>query len=126
MPAAALREIRKVMRRPGEPRLRWFHCNEADLFVWSRGGAIHAFEFCYDKERGEHALRWRSGSGFSQFGVDAGEDKPTRKRSPIAVADGKFDLAEIAQRFQSLARGVDRRIYGSVLDILRGRPGGTR
>ncbi|HEX6829296.1 MAG TPA: hypothetical protein VF104_09985, partial [Burkholderiales bacterium] len=96
-----MREVRKVLQRPGEPRLRWFNCGEADLFVWTDHRGVCAFEFCYGKSRSEHALRWSAGSGFSHFGIDAGEDKPTRKRSPIAVANGTYDLAAIARQFQS-------------------------
>ena len=119
---ATLREIRKVLQRSGEPRRRWFNCTEADLFVWTDRRGICAFEFCYDKGRDEHALLWRENGGFSHVGIDAGEDKPTRKRSPIAVADGQFDLPEMACRFESLGKCIDPRIYRFVLDTLRGKP----
>jgi hypothetical protein len=120
---AALREIRKVLQRPGEPRRRWFNCVDADLFVWTDRRGVCGFEFCYDKGRDEHALLWRAGTGFSHTGIDAGEDKPTRKRSPVAVAGERFDLADIARRFELLARAIDRGIYRFVLDTLRGNSG---
>ncbi|HQL10597.1 MAG TPA: hypothetical protein PLE35_13410, partial [Lentisphaeria bacterium] len=63
-----LREIRKTRQHPGEPRRRWFHSQEQDLYVWqTENGEITAFQLCYDKPHDEHALYWRLDRGFSHL-----------------------------------------------------------
>jgi hypothetical protein len=69
-----LREIRNVRQdQPGILR-RWFQDGYFDLWTWEEeeGGAITAFQLCYDKRRDERALSWRRDHGFDHLRVDTG------------------------------------------------------
>jgi hypothetical protein len=96
-----LREISKVRQVAGEPTRRWYMDEYFDLVIWQmEGGEIVGFQLCYDKQRGEHALTWQSGSGFSHHEVDSGENRPGKyKATPILVEDGTFNMEEIALKF---------------------------
>jgi hypothetical protein len=117
---ASLREVdrQSVQQRAGEPERRWFTCDEADLFVWLRSRYIVAFEFAYDKTRGEHAVRWRPDGGLSRMRIDDGEVGHGHKRTPIAVPDGGAELGQVALRFEAVGSMVDPRVYRFVLSRL--------
>ncbi len=116
-----LREINASQEPEQELRRRWFTCPEADLYTWQDAdGRIHGFELCYGKPHGERSLRWGSGAGFRQTGIDDGEARPWKKASPIAVADGIADLAAVALEFERLGAGIDPGVYRFVLTRLHG------
>lgn len=100
---STLRELPNTRQIPGEPRRRWFHALDLDLFVWLDGnGTPIGFQLCYDKERGERALTWRSGRGYEHAAVDSGETRYTAyKRTPILVADGQFEHQRVLALFSS-------------------------
>jgi hypothetical protein len=117
-----LREIPKVRQIEGEPRRRWFTDEHFDLVIWGDdSSAILGFQLCYDKTRSEHALTWKSGDGFIHNRVDTGEDRPGRyKSTPILVADGEFDVEDVAAKFLGHSDGLDADsrdfIYYKLLD----------
>lgn len=98
-----LREISKVRQIQGEPTRRWYMDEYFDLVIWQvESGETVGFQLCYDKQRGEHALTWQFGSGFSHHEVDNGEARPGKyKATPILVEDGTFNMEEIAVKFLS-------------------------
>lgn len=117
-----LREIARTNQVAGEPRRRWFASPHCDLIVWmdDREAPV-AFQFCYDKSSGEHALGWREDEGFSHTAVDAGESRPGRhKGAPILVADGVIDAPRILGLFEREAASLPADIAGFVAGKLRG------
>ena len=121
-----LRELANVRQVEGEPRRRWFSDERLDLVVWQDpGGEIIGFQLCYDKQRGEHALTWMAGLGFSHERVDNGENRPGRyKAAPILVEDGTFNMEEVAPDFlahsESLEKGLRDFIYKKLLEYPMG------
>lgn len=111
----SLYEVLKVSQHEGEPGRRWFTNEHSDLYVWLEGDAISAFEFCYDKHRNEHVLRWSSAKGFSHAHIDDGEQNILKKSTPIATEDGGFDPLAIIHLFESSARFMDTRLYRFIL-----------
>ena len=118
MSQARLREIPRIRQHADEPQRRWFSCANADLYVWAKGDAYLAFEFCYDKPHDEHSLRWKRESGFSHTRVDDGEASPISNRTPILVPNGLVDLRTIALEFESVAAQLDPRVFRFVLTAL--------
>jgi len=83
-----------------------------DLVVWlGEDESIQGFQLAYDKTRFEHALTWRSGSGFQHNRIDDGEGQPGHyKATPILVPDGEFSALEIANRFRKSALRIDEAV----------------
>lgn len=81
-----------------------------DLIVWLSGesdGEIVAFQLCYDKTRGEKALSWKAGPGFSHMTVDDGETNAGKyKGSPLLTPDGAFDSAAVQRCFDAAAQAL--------------------
>lgn len=96
-----LRELADTRQIPGEPRRRWFSAPDLDLFVWlDATGKPVGVQLCYDKERGERALTWRCGRGYDHAAVDSGETGyAAYKRTPILVADGRFERERVSALF---------------------------
>jgi hypothetical protein len=114
-----LREIPGVRQHAGEPRRRWFSCASTDLYVWEdEQGCFVSFELCYDKPHDEHALRCHLAIGFDHSRIDDGEKSPGKNHTPIIVPDGRFDLMEIALKFEAAAAGIDSQVYRFVLGKL--------
>ena len=111
-------EVPRTTQHEGEPPRRWFTCRSADLYVWGEDRCIDSFEFCYDKPRDEHSLRWSEVGGFQHMRIDDGESTPLANETPIAVPDGRFDLTDIAFRFEAVGAGIDPTVYRFVLKAL--------
>lgn len=61
------------------------------------------------------------GGGLEHGGIDDGEASPLRNATPIAVADGRFDPAEVALTFEAEGAAVPPSLYRFVLGrILEG------
>jgi hypothetical protein len=107
-----LREIKKTRRAREEMPRRWFADESMDLIVWlDRHGGVAGFQLCYDKPAAEHALSWWEGRGYAHNRVDDGEGRPgSYKGTPILVADGAFDIRDIAEKFRAAAAEIDPRI----------------
>lgn len=99
-----LREIPNTRQHSQEPRRRWFHCAEQDLYVWLANDErkIVAFQLCYGKPDRQHALYWREDKGFAHLKVNDGE-AGWGNQTPILLADGEFPLELTLQRFLALA-----------------------
>lgn len=97
-----LRELSSARQVPGESRRRWFTSDHCDLIVWLRDDdSAEAFQFCYDKGSGEHALTWTERGGFSHMAVDPGDKPAGHKGAPILLANGAFEASRILQLFQA-------------------------
>ncbi len=103
---------------------RWFTDDYFDLIVWlGPHAAISGFQLCYDIRDAERALTWTTGKGFSHERVDAGEENPTKNKTPVLVPDGLFRSREILAHFLERSADIDPRIRSFVSDKLRDYPG---
>lgn len=123
---STLRELGNTRQVAGEPRRRWFNAADLDLIVWldERDMPI-GFQLCYDKQRGERALTWRSGRGYDHAAVDSGEvGYATYKRTPILVADGTFDAERVSAIFNGASIELPVHIREFVARALANYPEG--
>ena len=121
-----LSEVKNPRQVPGEGRRRWFTDAYFDLIVWYEGdsSSIAGFQLCYDKEREERALTWRSGKGFDHKRIDDGEVSGRIKMTPVLVPDGTFDYRHIAERFRRESETIDPEIRKLVYKKLTNYPQG--
>jgi hypothetical protein len=114
-----LREMPTVAQdAPGLTR-RWFRDEHFDLYLWEKpGGAIEAFQLCYDREDRERSLRWSAGKGFLHEAVDRPETKPGRTMTAILVADGVFPAAAVSRKLLHAAQDMPREIHDFLLGKL--------
>ena len=106
-----LREIQHVKQVRKEDKRRWFTDDYWDLFVWVRkDDSYSGFQLCYGKPDGEHALTWMEESGPMHTGVSESSHGRTgagNMEAAILVADGVFDVADVAGRFWKESREID-------------------
>jgi hypothetical protein len=107
-----LRELSDVRQIEGSRRRRWFQSSNEDLIVWyAEDDSIYGFQLCYDRHDDERALTWMRGQGFSHNRIDAGEGSALRyKRSPVLVADGRFDAHAMMRRFMEISAALPQEI----------------
>lgn len=119
-----LKEVANVRQIAGESRRRWFHSTNEDLIAWyAADGSLTGFQFCYERERHERALTWRSGKGYAHQKVDDGETVGlAHKRAPILVADAGFDAGHALERFMSVSDGLPGDIVSFVSAKLKEYP----
>ena len=96
-------------------RRRLFVDDFFDLFVWyTEASEIFGFQLCYDKQHDEHALTWRSDTGFRHRSVDDG-GRSQRQATPWLVPDGFCDSRGILSRFLDECGEVDPDIVDLVV-----------
>lgn len=105
-----LSELLNVRQVAGEPKRRWFFCQELDLVVWEADGAICGFQLAYDKHRHEHSISWRQERGFAHYGVDDGEPMAGVNSTPLLYANGPFKRDHVLKRFLALSLEMPRDI----------------
>ncbi len=116
-----LREARNVRQIAGEPRRRWFTDDYFDLIIWLEpDGSVWGFQLCYDLQYCSRALTWTKKNGYRHSGVDDGENSGAHKASPVLVADGLFDPAPMAKKFEEAAAGMPRGLADFVLRKIKG------
>lgn len=115
-----LREVTCGLQQDGKLTKRWFNCQSADLFAWHDDSVLVRFEFCYNKHRDEHSLRWQNDTGFSHARVDDGETIATSKSSPILLEEEHIDSDFIFTQFKNLSEKVDNDIRLAVMRKLLG------
>lgn len=123
---STLRELADTRQVAGEPRRRWFSAPDLDLIVWlDERDAPIGFQLCYDKQRFERALTWRSGRGYDHSAVDSGEaGYAAYKRTPILVADGAFESARVSAIFSKASIELPAHIRELVAQALANYPEG--
>ena len=100
------REFQGVRQEPGLRR-RWFESSDLDLVVWyAADGTISGFQLLHHSPRGERALTWNSGSGFSHHAIDAG-DPLLGKLSPVLVDCAEPPASDLAVRFAAQAGSLE-------------------
>ena len=110
-----LYEIQNPRQIPGEPFRRWFYSHEQDLYVWyDDDKQISAFQLCYSKSWGEHAIYWRKDRGYSHQRVDDGR----RGGTPFLVAEGTFNRARVLDRFRELSIELPQEVRAFVEERL--------
>ena len=115
-----LNEIKDVTQYESGKFRRWFQDDFFDLYTWETyGGDMLGFQLCYAKLGTERALRWSQESGYRHEGVDAPEQKPGRAMSAIFIADGVFDPAAMAAKFDAASIDMPARIKDFVLEKIR-------
>ena len=105
-------EFANVRQIPGEPRRRWFTCEDLELVVWcdESGGPI-GFQLCYNNGGSEYALTWNPDRGFSHKIVDDGEQRPGKhKATPILVAGAPASATSIRERFTQVSAALPAKI----------------
>ena len=96
-----LQEYKRTRQVKGEPRKRWFTSQELDLFVWfDKNDEPIGFQFCYDKQLGEHSISWDKEKDFRYTAVDDGGSLK-HKGSPILVPNGATDLLRVLRIFDN-------------------------
>lgn len=114
-----LREIQHVKQERKKDKRRWFTNDYWDLFVWIRkDGSYSGFQLCYGKPDGEHALTWMEESGPMHTGVSESSHGRTgagNMEAAILVADGVFDVADVAGRFWKESREIDSDVRRHVI-----------
>jgi hypothetical protein len=114
-------EFEDVRQIPGEPRRRWFTCEDLELVVWcdESAGPI-GFQLCYKNGGSEYALTWNPDRGFSHKIVDDGEQRPGKhKATPILVAGAPVSASLIRERFALVSVGLPVQIAEFVGKKLR-------
>src|SRR5262249_52903563 len=72
-------EFENVRQIPGEPRRRWFTCEDLELVVWcDESDAPIGFQLCYKNGGSEYAFTWKPECGFSHKRIDDGEQCPPK------------------------------------------------
>lgn len=118
-----LREIRNTQQVPGELPRRWFFSEEQDLLVWiGADGKPAAFQLAYGKYRDEHAIRWKTGKGFSHHRVDDGEKGGTGKEAALLHPDGTFEAKRVVDQFLALSKKMPSDLVEFVTARLREHP----
>lgn len=122
-----LRELSDVRQIEGGRPRRWFQSGDEDLIVWyAEDGSIYGFQLCYDRQGRERALTWTPG-GFSHNRIDAGERRGFRyKRTPLLVADGRFDASAMTRRFLEISAALPPEIREFVSGKLAEHPRGMQ
>jgi hypothetical protein len=113
------REFDGVRQEPGGRR-RWFESDGLDLVVWFEPDGISGFQLLYVTVRGERALTWRRGVGFSHHAVDAG-DRLLGKLSPVLTACYDPPDPGLAELFSDRAGSLEPEIADFVAARLRER-----
>jgi hypothetical protein len=123
-----LRELSDVRQIEGGRPRRWFQSSDEDLIVWyAEDGTIYGFQLCYDRHEHERALTWMRGRGYSHNRIDTGERRAFRhKRSPVLVADGRFDASAMTRRFLQISAALPPEITEFVSGKLAEYPHGIR
>jgi hypothetical protein len=113
---AVLTEIRNVKQERGAGRRRWFESEGLDLVVWlNAADAPTGFQLCYDVGRGERALTWRSGGGFTHSTVDEGDATPLKNETPILVPDGATPWEGVTKLFAARSGSLEPALRELVL-----------
>src|SRR6516164_1830529 len=114
-------EFANVRQIPGEPRRRWFTCEDLELVVWcDESGGLIGFQLCYKNSGSEYALTWNPDLGFSHKIVDDGEQRPGKhKATPILVAGAPASATSIRERFALVSVGLPVQIAEFVGKKLR-------
>jgi len=118
-----LREIRNVKQEGGPGRRRWFEAEALELVVWFGGNEeqVSGFQVCYDLGRGERALTWREGAGFTHSIVDTGDADPLRNETPVLRLDPQVPWAEITRAFEACSGELESGLRELVQEKLRAR-----
>jgi hypothetical protein len=101
-------EFEQVRQIPGEPRRRWFTCEDIELLVWCDDSESPiGFQLCYNNGPQSYALTWNRDCGFSHKIIDDGEQRPGKhKAAPILVADAPASATFISKRFVQVSAGL--------------------
>jgi len=100
-----LREIPHVRQdTPGIVR-RWFQDAYFDLWTWeeAEGGALTAFQLCYDKRRDERALSWRRDHGFDHLRVQTGRGGDVDSAALLQGEGGVFPAIIVSRKLKAAA-----------------------
>lgn len=110
-----LTEIVAVRQTEGEPRKRWWNDADFDLFTWHRDdGSLCRFELSYDKQTGEHALRWDARDGLNAYSVDDGDITGRHKMSAVLREESSDVAQRVGEAFRKAAVNVEPAIVAIV------------
>lgn len=112
-------EITRVRQDDNDLHKRWFTSATADLTIWTKAGLLQAFEYCFDKEQTERAIRWHCDYATSFTRIDAGDHPGGYKMSPIILAGNKPNLVRVAHQFRRSARVLERGLRRGIYKRIR-------
>jgi hypothetical protein len=92
-----------------------------ELFVWSEEERISAFELCYDRLGSERSITWRAAGGLEHYAIDAGDELPTRNRTPVeSPIPFEIPFGLLAIEFGKRSEAIDAAVRTFVLRLLTG------
>ncbi|MBI2890335.1 MAG: hypothetical protein HYY13_06065 [Nitrospirae bacterium] len=118
-----LRRVPNRLIKPEEIRagLSWYTDSTHDLYVWADAhGRVTRFQFTFGKgTEKEEVVEWKGGRLVGHALVDPGDpDGPAHKRSPVIVADGLWSRADVARKFEAVARRLEPDIAALIRSCL--------
>ena len=93
--------------------------DDNDLHIWTKAALPQAFEYCFDKEQTEKAIRWHRDYATSFTRIDAGDHPGGYKMSPIMLAGNKPNLVRVAYQFRRSARVLERGLRRAIYKRIR-------
>ena len=111
----AMIEITGVRQDDSGQQKRWFTSATDDLYIWTVDGELQTFEYCFDKDVSERALRWRRDFAPAFTRVDAGDHPGGHKRSPILLPEGKPDIVDVVSRLSASASSLEPGLLQALL-----------
>ena len=93
--------------------------DDNDLYIWTKAGLLQVFEYCFDKEQTEKAIRWHRDYATSFTRIDAGDYPGGYKMSPIILAGNKPNLVRVAYQFRRSARVLERGLRRAIYKRIR-------
>jgi hypothetical protein len=117
-------EFGNVRQIPGEPRRRWFACQDLELVVWGDESVNPVgFQLCYKDGNSEYALTWNPQGGLTHKIIDDGEQRPGKyKATPILARNAPFSPKLISERFAQVSGGLPLELAEFVREKLREGP----
>lgn len=121
-----LREIPHVRQdKPGIVR-RWFQDGYFDLWTWeeAEGGALTAFQLCYDKRNDERALSWRRDHGFDHLRVQTGRNQDST--ALLQGEGGVFPALIVSRKLKAAAQCLPKTMRAFIFHKVKAYVKGVR
>ena len=111
-----LQPLHNTRQIAGEPKRQWFMADDLDLVVWfDEAEAVCAFQLTYDRNASEHALLWRTGSGYRHYEVNT----KGRAVTPLLYANGPFKRDAVLTKFLALSNDMPQSVVDVIAEKLR-------
>lgn len=112
-------EINRVRQDDNDLHKRWLTSATADLYIWTKAGLLQAFEYCFDKEQTEKAIRWHRDYAPSFTQIDNGDNPGGYKMSPLVRTGKKPNLVRVSLEFRRNAGRLERSMRRAIYKRIR-------